>query len=307
MRVKSGIVILIFFILLPVIFDMLYQRVVWFPQANIIEERVRDTNDLDLSKFEIITAANSYYFGELENLIGSIHLWEPQKRIVVYDLGLEDNQLLSVKNWCNVELIRFPYEQFPVHLSHLYEYAWKPPIIATEFFKCDAILWLDAGDELRRPLNDILKILMTETYWTHGWDKLCRLSHRGLFNYYNIVKTEFCSTQKPKMIEANALAAKRGGKFDIIIRKAMQCALDQTCIAPKDATLENHRFDQSVYSLLMALNNLTVQSGIKIKCCNVNNVPKDEKLQTDVHIMLRRKLSPKPFTKYLCLKNSTQT
>src|SRR5690606_9096120 len=51
------------------------------------------------SPLVIVTAASGAYFDRLSNLIGSLHFWEPDKPIVVYDIGLSKEQVKEVACW----------------------------------------------------------------------------------------------------------------------------------------------------------------------------------------------------------------
>ena len=44
------------------------------------------------------------YFSGLKNLAGSVRFWCPACRLVVYDLGLKDQQLANMTSWCGVEI-----------------------------------------------------------------------------------------------------------------------------------------------------------------------------------------------------------
>merc|ERR1711907_542641 len=41
-----------------------------------------------LGEMALITAASRYYFDRLSNFVGSVHYWEPNQKLIVYDLGL---------------------------------------------------------------------------------------------------------------------------------------------------------------------------------------------------------------------------
>jgi len=245
----------------------------------------------------IVTAANSRYFAALQNLIGSIKIWEPNIKIIVYNLGLLEDNVEEMKNWCNVEHKLFDFKRYPEFVSELGKFAWKPLIIAEESSKHPLIFWLDSGVELRKPLKNLTEIVKRDGYWMHGWDKLCRLIHPGMMTFYNTKNTtELCSH---KMNEANIIGILQGSSFDnLVIKKATQCALDEKCIAPDGSDLTNHRYDQSLFSLLAALNNFPIQNGVDIRCCSSDKVPKNITLETDIYFMLRRNIFPKPYIKY---------
>ena len=54
----------------------------------------------------LITAASERYVQRrmLANLVGSLHFWEPNTSIVVYDLGLSPASRFKVMRWRDVEL-----------------------------------------------------------------------------------------------------------------------------------------------------------------------------------------------------------
>jgi len=45
----------------------------------------------------LVTAASHHFFGALQNLVGSVHFWEPALRIVVYDIGLTAQDRAAVR------------------------------------------------------------------------------------------------------------------------------------------------------------------------------------------------------------------
>jgi hypothetical protein len=47
----------------------------------------------------VITGASSTYYFRLRNLIGSIKLQDAGRAIIVYDLGLTQNQVSQIKSW----------------------------------------------------------------------------------------------------------------------------------------------------------------------------------------------------------------
>jgi hypothetical protein len=55
----------------------------------------------------LVTGANSAYFSGLKNLAASARYWAPRHRMVVYNLGLTQEELTEVEIWSNVVEIRW--------------------------------------------------------------------------------------------------------------------------------------------------------------------------------------------------------
>ncbi len=58
----------------------------------------------NISDLVIVTGATASFFDRLTNMVGSVHVWEPQQKVVVYDLGFSQSQLAKMMCWRNVEV-----------------------------------------------------------------------------------------------------------------------------------------------------------------------------------------------------------
>jgi len=84
--------------------------------------------------FVIGTGANSRYWDRLLNLIGSLHFWEPNLKIVAFDLGLEQEQRDFLKTSVrNVQYRAFPLDS--AYLQHLSSYQFKAVVVRTLFLE----------------------------------------------------------------------------------------------------------------------------------------------------------------------------
>mmetsp|Transcript_5302 Transcript_5302/g.18806 ORF Transcript_5302/g.18806 Transcript_5302/m.18806 type:complete len:540 (+) Transcript_5302:108-1727(+) len=116
----------------------------------------------------LITAASERYVTQriLENLVGSLHHWEPHRPLDVYDVGLSEAAVNLVSTWRNVNVLSVQSALDNVlsrtaveaakHVLNSSTYAFKALVILDALRRHGtAVLWLDANAELRRPLARI--------------------------------------------------------------------------------------------------------------------------------------------------------
>ena len=77
-------------------------------------------------------------------MIGSAQHFLPTRRIVMYDLGLQESQRKELEKFCNVELRTFHFEQYSPYVKSLGKYAWKPFIIKQLAIEAEYLFWADA-------------------------------------------------------------------------------------------------------------------------------------------------------------------
>ncbi|MGA8260697.1 MAG: glycosyltransferase family 10 [Arenicellales bacterium] len=206
-----------------------------------------------------VTAVSPRYFPALKNLVGSIHYWAPDRRVVVYNLGLEIAQLAEIDRWRNTTVVReFLPGDAPPHVRVLHTYAWKPVAIGHAIGHHDAILWIDAGSDLRSPPDAMLHYLETDGhFFVQGQDlDMTLMSHDGCYEALGATKSEFKDLQH---FAGNLQGYVRDGRAHRrVLRPLVEHALEQECIAPAGSNLSNHRFDQTLLSILIYRSGLDV-------------------------------------------------
>ena len=65
--------------------------------------------------FKVVSAISSSHFEEARDMIASAQRFLPTTRIVVYDLGLKENERKELESFCNVEVRKFVFKQYPPH------------------------------------------------------------------------------------------------------------------------------------------------------------------------------------------------
>ncbi|CDW58419.1 DUF1647 domain containing protein [Trichuris trichiura] len=94
------------------------------------ERYVDPANYLKENDPVFLTAADSSYFGPVKVAIRSVQEYFPNKTIIFYDLGMTKHEVKELKSFCNLEYVRFPFEDFPGYFRQLTQYRWKPVIVA---------------------------------------------------------------------------------------------------------------------------------------------------------------------------------
>ena len=206
-----------------------------------------------------VSAASPRYFPALENLVGSIDYWAPDQHIVIYNLGLDVAQLAEIGRWRNAAVVpQFVPDDAPPHVRVMRDYAWKPIAMGHAIEHHEAILWIDAGSDLRSPPDVMLRHLRTDGhFFVQGQDlDMTLMSHDGCYEALGETKSEFQGLQH---FAGNLQGYVRNGPaHHRILRSLVQHALEPECIAPEGSNLSNHRFDQTLLSILIYRSGLHV-------------------------------------------------
>lgn len=209
-------------------------------------------NHIANKPLKIVTAADTSHFLSVVQLINSIKKYDNNSEIVFYDLGLKKNEFDILKKM-QIKIIQFPFHNFP-NFMNLSEkdagaYAWKPQIITSEISKDSMLtLWLDAGDLVNKNLNLVRLVLHKKGFysplsngyvgqWTHG-DTLKALSIK------NKIKNK-------RMLNAAIIGINPSNKkIKSYIKTWSEYAMDKKIILPEGSGKNNHRWDQSLLTVL---------------------------------------------------------
>src|SRR5690606_20261451 len=113
----------------------------------------------------LITASYKFMYNRLRNFIGSSILHEKDRKIVVYDLGLSDEQRIELETLENIKIIHFNFDKYPTHVKDLNNFAWKPLVIQDALQYFQSILYIDSGLEIISNLEEIDKILQKDGFY----------------------------------------------------------------------------------------------------------------------------------------------
>tara|TARA_B110000008_G_scaffold129877_1_gene132134 strand:- start:1214 stop:2437 length:1224 start_codon:yes stop_codon:yes gene_type:complete len=228
--------------------DSIFYSFVFFFTINQKEKRLK-----------IITASDSKFYDSLIQLIDSIRTFEPDAKIVLYDIGLNNSQIEKLKNYKLFEFKKFDFNKYPQFFSDRDEfgklgaYAWKSAIIneVLENETKDIVIWFDAGNILTGKLTKLKKVILFNSFYSplsagnlKDWCHFKTLSFLNAGN--NILK-------KPNLTGGLVGFNSSTSQAKEFAKKWFKYSLIKECISPEGSDRNNHRQDQSVLSILFYL------------------------------------------------------
>ncbi len=209
----------------------------------------------------IATGADSKYFRGLMNFVGSVHYWMPGTKVAVFNLGLETKELDAVSAWRGCEL-RWAGNGPPVnllvggkwkycpHVRELKKYAWKPAALVEAVDAYGTVLWLDAGSDLRGSIDMVAEILAREgCFLVKGQDlDMTAKLHTKCPRQLGLRAIDFAG--KPSFAGNTQGYVRGSAAAQKVLQPMYEAACEKDCIAPFGSSLRNHRYDQSILSLI---------------------------------------------------------
>ena len=216
-----------------------------------------------------VTAISDNHFRESHGLFKSVHRCLPDKKIIVYDLGLNFMQREQVRKLQNVELRSFPFDDYLPYMKDLYTYAWKPVVVKLVSEEYNVIMYGDSSlrmisCDLTSAFKHLLKFPLLNAHSLPY--RAIEFTHDGMIEYlhYPKARIDMAAIQTLEaggwLMWANSFLKKK------VIDPWFDCAIHQECIAPDGAKLWPcrftakhdghyvgcHRYDQSAMLLILA-------------------------------------------------------
>lgn len=203
-----------------------------------------------------VTAADASHSKSLVQLIDSLVVFEPNSKVIIYDLGLTSAQLNSViQRYAllpDIQIRAFEYKKYPDFFDvkvDAGQYAWKPSIIRETC--CELMLpfiWMDSGNVIDHKLTWVRKFLSRDGFY-------CPMSSGSIQDWTHPMMCNFLNLDPDLLPLRNLNAAVIGfdprvPKVLSLINKWAECALHRECIAPIGSSRSNHRQDQAALTIL---------------------------------------------------------
>ena len=239
-----------------------------FFTSKAAHKRIVTTRDL-YEHLVVLTAFSNNHFEEARDMIASVQTCLPNKKIIVYDLGLNRIQRNQTLKYCNVELRPFPFNDYQQpHVRKLDTYAWKPIITKLVSLEYDVIMYGDAS--LRMKSCNIRKALAYLFKFPFlGMNPLfhstIEFTHDGMMEYLHYPKARKDIAHVQTLEASFYLMWAHSIMREKLIEPWLDCALHQECIAPMGSKLWPcnfttfhdghyigcHRYDQSALNLIL--------------------------------------------------------
>lgn len=210
----------------------------------------------------LVTGASDNHYKSLINMILSFmkyHKNDPNYVIVVYNLGIEESLWERLINlfgrYSNFVVEVFDYGLYPDYVNiniNAGEYAWKPIIIYDVFNKYkDVTLWMDAGNIIINRLDKINELIKKDNIYSgYSSGNIKQWTHEKTIEYmggfYNGYDLTISSCRNGACIGFNY----NTDYVKTFVEEYRNYALIKECIAPEGSSSENHRQDQSVFSIM---------------------------------------------------------
>ncbi len=149
------------------------------------------------SPLVLVTAVSDNHYHAVQQLLMSIRWYEPNQRVLVYDIGLIPAQRADLNSRACIDVRVFDFSAYPPHVGIENEsglWAWKPLIIERHFSEpqTETVLWMDAGDRLHNTLQELKRVANHYgIFSTDSGGRVADWTHPGLFTYCHLLQSRF--------------------------------------------------------------------------------------------------------------------
>ena len=187
----------------------------------------------------VVTAFSSNHFEEAQDMIHSAQRNVPNTTILVYDLGLNEDQRRTLSDHCHVEVRTFPFEKYPPHFRALaLNEAWKPIIINELTKEYDVILYGDASLRILKQVKDNLLPYLMEFPLIPSravYHPVIPVTPPEMYNYLGLNLTrEQAWKAMPREIQSTMMCVWATELMkDKFLKHWVDCAMHEECMSPK--------------------------------------------------------------------------
>jgi hypothetical protein len=211
-------------------------------------------------KMVLVSGADSSHFKSLQQLLRSVNKHEPSGVTVVYDLGLTQMELKSlVSEFPEATVQRFKFEDYPDFFDLRHDcghYGWKPVIVWEVLQQYPGLVcWMDAGNVLTGRLSILRGIVAKRGLYSPASPRtIVDWSHPATLSW---LEADPCILKKRNLSGGCIAVDGQNPRAREVIQRWGECALIKECIAPEGSNRDNHRQDQSIFSILAHQSGLT--------------------------------------------------
>lgn len=152
----------------------------------------------------------------------------------------------------NIEVHKFEFSNYPEHVNLSSQdngaYAWKP-IIIEEILNLSKglVLWCDAGNLLTRNLSSLKRHLIINGFYSPlSSENIEKWSHPKTLDYLNFPKNKYLK----RNLNAAVVGIRYKSRYRELVDLWKTSALQKDLILPEGANSSNHRWDQTLLTLI---------------------------------------------------------
>ena len=240
-------------------------------------------------KLVIVSSISSNHFSEATDMILSVQRYMPNTRLIVYSLGLNDEETSLLKSYCNVELRVFEFNKYPRLQFNLRTFTWKPLVVQEVSQEYEVVLYFDSSVRLTNTIDEkvLNHLISTSPAFIAGpwWGNRCYKSNAPIVSFTHDETLKYLFPVKSQDIvslrkELSVWGHLQAGCWLMwlnsnikkkVLKNWVDCALREECMAPKQANIDGctanlmfsgyvasdgkyigcHRYDQSVLNLIL--------------------------------------------------------
>lgn len=190
--------------------------------------------------------------------IASVHSnsYDSVDEIIVYDLGLSEEESETLNRFAKVKVLQFPHEVNTYYDGYLdpWQNAYKPFVIKDAGNYGDLVLYLDADAAVLKDLKPVYEqIAKDEIFLVQDRNNSNFLwTHQRALELLRATDAEKYGQQ----LWAGILGYQKNGKFQKMIDEAFAFSLNKAIV---HGSHQNHRHAQSIYSILAIRHQCPVQ------------------------------------------------
>ena len=209
-----------------------------------------------IKQLNIVTGTDNLFYSSLLQLIENIKKYEKESNLIVYDLGLNDDQLKELRSkYKKLQIKKFNFEDYPKFISmrdehkKLGHYAWKSIILKKELIENkDPVIWFDTGNIITKKLTFVRIVISAYGFYSPLSDgTIKKWTHQGLIDLF---EANSSITNKRNLTGGIVGVNKSFPKAISLVSKWEDYCKKENFIAPKGSSRDNHRQDQSLLSIL---------------------------------------------------------
>ncbi|KAI6185770.1 hypothetical protein M3Y98_00060400 [Aphelenchoides besseyi] len=214
-----------------------------------------------------VTSVSTTHFQELRNFVKTIRAHYLKSKIVIFDVGLQAEEIQELMSWCLIEYRKFDFSKYPPHVKKIMNYSFKLAIVEAfqtykTFFYFDTSVRITGKNLitfLQGVQSGVLLPFSTHTYAVHS---VYATIHPKMSTYLPL---PLIITQMQEL-QSTAQFISDSSYTRYILKWWYLCALTEHCIDPPGAKvacfpsprtwydlrrtyIECHRFDQAYWNI----------------------------------------------------------